>query len=174
MNKSDALKLGKIIKVHGKDGEMICTFDLDRAERLAGLKFIFIEIDRRLIPFLIESIQLDGNHARIKLEDIDNPEEAQAFIRLELYLPYADMPGLSEKEFHPHEIIGFSVVDKSKGEIGRVNDVLARPGQSLLQVIAHNKELLIPLAEELIIEVDKEKQLLVIDAPEGLIDLYLD
>lgn len=169
----EGIILGKIIKVQGKAGEMICHFSIDKPEWFSDIKFIFIDIDQRLIPYHIESLELSDNYARISLEDVHNPELAQKLVSRDIYLPKKDFPELTEREFYNNEIIGFTIIDKEKGEIGRVKDVLERPEQSLLQIIHQNTEILIPLAEDLIIKVNKKQKQLIIDIPEGLLDLYL-
>jgi len=174
MEKSDALKLGKIVKVQGKDGEVVCYFDIDSPERYGELQFIFIEINQRLIPFHIEALDLKANYARVRLEDISSPEEAHQIVNKEIYLPHIDLPELEDDQFYYHQLIGFSVIDRHKGEIGQIRDILERPEQSILQITYKDKEILIPLAEELITGIDRIKQEITIEAPEGLINLYLD
>lgn len=174
MEKSDALKLGEIIKIQGKDGEIVCYFDTKNPERYGSLEFIFIEIDQRLIPFHIQTMDLNGNYARVSLEDISGPEDAQQIVNRDIYTALGDLPYPEDKPPYIHEIIGFTVIDQDKGEIGRVMGILEQPEQSLMQIIHNDKEILIPLVEELILEVDKGKNQIIIEAPDGLIDLYMD
>jgi 16S rRNA processing protein RimM len=169
----DTIKLGKLVKIRGKEGEMICHFEIDNPENYNNLEFIHVEINQRLIPFRIISLEITGDHARISLKDIDNPEAAQELIKRNVYISIADLPRLPDKELYPHEIVGYKICDTEKGEIGTVKDILHKPEQPLLQVSHQGKELLIPLAAELIVEISKEKRCIIIDLPEGLIDLNL-
>ena len=75
--------------------------------------------------------------------------------------------------FYFHEIIGFTVVDTEKGELGPVTDVLEYPTQAILQVMKGKKEILIPILDQVIQNVDRDNKILTITAPEGLIDMYL-
>jgi len=52
--------------------------------------------------------------------------------------------------------------------------VLEYPNQALFQVFRDGKEILIPIQDEIITAVNREKKQILIDAPEGLIDLYLN
>ena len=174
MESSEYIQLGKIIKVQGKDGEMVCHFSIEEPERYSDLEFVFIELDQRFIPFHIEAIDLSGNYARLQLEDINTPEEAHKLVSREIYLPEKDFPGLPEEEFYFHEIIGFTAIDKERGEIGMINDVLERPEQSLLQIHHKGKEILVPLVDDFLVDINKAQKQLILKIPEGLIDLYIN
>ena len=167
----EAIKLGKLVKIQGKEGEMVCHFETDNPERFSNLEFIHVEINRRLIPFRVYSMEMTGNYARISLQDVNSPEAAKELIKREVYFSHADLPQLPEKELFTQEIIGYRVYDQDKNEIGQVMDILNKQEQSLLVVLHQGKELLIPLATELILEVGKEEKIIVIDLPEGLIEL---
>jgi 16S rRNA processing protein RimM len=71
-------------------------------------------------------------------------------------------------------VIGYTVSDRSYGEVGKLIAINDSAAQELL-VITHEsgKEVLIPLVDELFLGVDREQKVLTIDAPEGLIALYL-
>jgi 16S rRNA processing protein RimM len=114
---------------------------------------------------------ISGDYARISLQDIDSPEAAQELVNHDVFISKADLPQLPDKEFYPHEIVGYTIYNQDKVEIGKVKDILQKPEQPLFQVLHQGKELLIPLAMELILEISKEKRTITIDLPEGLIDL---
>ena len=78
-----------------------------------------------------------------------------------------------ERQFYYHEIVGFTVVDTEKGELGPVSQVLEYPTQAILQVMKDKKEILVPILDQVIQSVDRNKKILTITAPEGLIDMYL-
>ena len=80
---------------------------------------------------------------------------------------------LGSKKFYFHEIVGFKVVDTAKGELGPITEVLEYPTQAILQVMKGKKEILIPILDQVIQSVDRNKKILTITAPEGLIDMYL-
>jgi 16S rRNA processing protein RimM len=167
----DTFKIGRLVKVRGKEGELICHLEIDNPGKYSNLEFIHIELNRRLIPFRIESLEITGDYARISLQDIDNPEAARELVKHDVYVSESDRPQLPDQAFYPHEIVGYTVFNHEKNEIGKVKDILQKPEQHLLQVVHQNKELLIPLAMELILEINKEKRHIIIDLPEGLIDL---
>jgi 16S rRNA processing protein RimM len=109
----------------------------------------------------------------VKLADIDNEDEAVALVGSELYLPLAFLPPLKGNKFYYHEIMNFKVDDKKQGDIGNVKDVLDQTGQPIFIIQKGEKEILIPMTDEIIRKVDRKNKLIEIEAPEGLIDIYL-
>jgi 16S rRNA processing protein RimM len=90
-----------------------------------------------------------------------------------MYLPITELPSLKGNRFYYHEIIGFQVSDQQHGDIGVVEDILELPHQALFQIRFGEKEILIPIVDEIIKKVDRRKKVLLIEAPPGLIEIYL-
>jgi len=90
-----------------------------------------------------------------------------------LYLPLKFLPKLSGNKFYYHEIIGFTVMDKQHGNIGVITGVNDSVSQVLFEVKKDDKELLIPVADNIIDKVDRANKILYVTTPEGLVDLYL-
>ena len=84
------------------------------------------------------------------------------------------MKQIDHFRLNDHEIIGYSVEDENKGSIGTVVNVVDLKSNPLIVIDFKEKEILIPLVEELIVHVDQDSKRMKINAPEGLIDLYLD
>jgi 16S rRNA processing protein RimM len=167
--------LGKILKPIGLNGHLLIFLDVDDASYYQHLDAVFVFIGGNLIPFLIEEIKLrPGKQAVVKFQDIDSIDQTDLLTAASVYLPIADLPGLGENQFYFHEIIGFTVIDKNFGELGEIEQVLDYPLQALLQLKHNNKEILIPVADEIILKVDKQNRIIHIDAPEGLIEMYLE
>ncbi|MEN9440517.1 MAG: hypothetical protein RLZ33_593, partial [Bacteroidota bacterium] len=90
-----------------------------------------------------------------------------------LFLPAQILPKLSGKNFYDHEIVGFKVIDVNFGEVGVMESVIDLSVNPLLQIMNGSKEVLIPLIDGMVQEVDRKKKTLTINAPAGLIELYL-
>ena len=175
MNKEDCFNLGKITKAFGTKGELTLLLDVDDPNDYNSLDFFYADFDGEMIPYFIEKLILKNSKAVvIKLIDIDEPKAAAALINRMIYLPLDKLPALKEDQFYYHEIIGYTVIDDTLGETGVIKDVLELPMQELLQVDHNGKEILLPISDELILEVDRENKILYISAPEGLIELYLE
>jgi 16S rRNA processing protein RimM len=173
MNKNDCFNLGHITKTSGIKGEVVFYLDVDDPSHYRKLDSLFIELNGQLIPFFIESLQLRKNAAVVKLEGIDSAERAADLVKAQLWLPLSLLPPLKGTKFYFHEVIGFAVIDNVKGNIGTVEKVLDFPQQEILQVKNGEKEILVPVLKHIVKKVDRSAKVIEIEAPEGLIDLYL-
>lgn len=179
MNIEACYYLGYTSKVHGKQGELIVKPDVDFPEEYKNLESVFVQMnkkDQSLIPFFISNSQLLNNGTlKIKIEDIHTVDEAKSLVGKELYLPLDTLPQLSGTKFYYHEVIDFDVIDQEKGNIGKVKRVLDYPTQAIFEVInSSQKEILIPITDEVITKVDRDNKSIEVTTPEGLIDLYLE
>ena len=173
MKKEDCFYLGRVAKTHGLKGEVTLKIDADDPSAYVKMQHFFLEINKVLTPFFVEHVKMSSDKLFVKIKDIDTIEMAQNLVGREVYLPMEMLPKLSGKQFYFHEIVGFTVVDSVKGELGPISEVLEYPTQAILQVMKGKKEILIPILDQVIQKVDRDKKTLHITAPEGLIDMYL-
>ena len=110
---------------------------------------------------------------RVKFEDVDSEEDADDLMKSPLYLPLDLLPELDENQFYFHDIIGYQVEDLKKGPIGTITAINDMTSQALFEIDFNGNQILIPMNDSFIHKLDKEQKLLIVDAPEGLIDLYL-
>ncbi len=176
MRTEDCYYLGYVTKTFGYKGEVVIYLDTDNPTYYKNLESVFILMEGKLIPFFIEKIQLrvNSNEAIIRFQNVDTEQKAAQITGQEAYLPLAMLPPLKGNKFYFHEIIGFQVIDKQKGMIGTIDTVLEFPANPVLQIKVESKEVLVPARDEFIIKLDRQNKTITIDAPEGLIDLYLN
>ena len=173
MKREDCYQLGNVIKAHGLNGEIQIYLDVDVPEEYEELESIFILQGTKLIPFFIDTLQINSNKALTKLEGVDRREDAEALAGKEVYLPLSALPELEEDQYYYHDIIGFDFYDNGK-LLGIVENVIAFSAQTLLTVKVNNTEVLVPLQDEIIRSVDKAEQRVLANLPEGLLDIYLN
>ncbi len=175
MNKQDCYNLGHIAKIVGFKGQISAFIDATNPYEYSELESVFVEINNALVPFFIDSISInDKGFAKIKFEGVDTESEAKALVKKQLFLPLTILPKLEGNHFYYHEVEGFKVQDKAKGFIGEVIKVLEVNNNPLLELSFEGKEILIPLQDEFLLNVDRQNKILEVNCPEGLIDLYLD
>jgi 16S rRNA processing protein RimM len=174
MRKEDCFYLGKIAKKFSFKGEVLAYLDTDEPELYENLESVFVECNKHLVPFFIESSSLHKNDfLRIRFEDMTTEEDADAIIGNAIYLPLKMLPKLSGKKFYFHEIIGFEIEDKRCGIIGEIVSVNDTTAQPLFEVLNCDVEMLIPMVDHFIIKVDRENKKILMDLPEGLVEMYL-
>ena len=174
MNISSCFQLGYITRKHGLKGEVGIFIDADDPLFYENMESVFLKIKDELVPFFIEKITLQNNKGIVKFEEIDTLEDAEKLMGCEMYLPQDILPDLGENKFYYHEIIGYSLNDKFHGAIGKITDIYTNGNQDLIAAEFQQKEILIPIIDELILSVDKKEKILHVQLPDGLIDIYLD
>jgi 16S rRNA processing protein RimM len=174
MDKKDFYFLGKITKTSGYSGNLVFFFDVDDINQYNDLEAVFVDINNELIPFAISELKIKShNSAIVKLEDVSDEEEAIALIGSELYLPVSYLPPLSGKRFYFHEVTGFAVLDQNLGNLGKVDRIMDQSSQAILVINKDDKEILIPISDEIIKKVDRKNKTIEVETPEGLVDIYL-
>lgn len=176
MKKEECYYLGKVTKPNGYLGGLNIYLDVDTPHEYSGLDAVFIENRNSLIPYFIKKLTIHNskNTAVVYFEDIEDFDSAQQLVNRHLYLPLSTLPKLEGKKFYFHEIIGFNIIDKEKGLLGACKEVLDYPNQSLFQVFYQNKEILIPINDDIIESIDRKKKEILVKLPEGLLDVYLE
>ena len=175
MNKADCFHLGYVAKLHGFKGEVSLFLDVTNPEDYIDIDNVFIDINNQLTPFFIESFKLK-NHpfAAVKFEGINSEMDAKIILRKNLYLPSSILKELEGNNFYDHEVVGYKVIDEQYGEVGILESIIDLSVNPLIQVMNGSKEVLIPLLDDLVKKVDRDNKILYINAPTGLISLYLD
>ena len=175
MQKQDCFYLGKIVRKYSFKGELLVKLDTDQPELYENLDAVFIFVGNSLIPFFIESSQLHKSDLlRIKFEDVTTEEDADSLLKSDVYLPLELLPKLEGNQFYFHEVIGFKMIDSNFGTIGTIKGINDSTAQSLFEIDREGIEVLIPMNDELIKEVNRKNKTILVETPEGLIDLYIN
>ena len=174
MRKEDCFYLGKIAKKFSFKGEVLAYLDTDEPQLYQNLESVFVELNKTLVPFFIESSSLHKEKfLRVRFEDIQTEEDADEIMGSEIYLPLSMLPQLEGTQFYFHEVIGFDVLDTKHGNIGKISAINDSGAQPLFEINKNGIELLIPLIDDFIIDLDRKNKTITLETPEGLVDLYL-
>jgi 16S rRNA processing protein RimM len=174
MRKQECFYLGKIVSKYSFKGEVLVKLDSDDPELYESMESVFVSLRDSLVPFFIEQSRLHKSSLlRIKFEDVDSEEEADRIMGSELYLPLEFLPPLEGNKFYFHEVIGFTVIDQNFGKVGVITSINDTTNQALFVIDHKGTEILIPINDEFLTKVDREKKIIEVNAPAGLIELYL-
>lgn len=174
MRKEECFYLGKIAKKFSFKGEVLIYLDTDEPELYENMESVFVEFNKNLVPFFIENSSLHKNDfLRVRFEDVNNEEEADKIIGLPVYLPLKMLPKLTGNKFYFHEVIGFKVEDKRLGIVGEIQSINDTTAQPLFEVLNGEVEILIPMIDHFLVKIDRENKKVIMDLPEGLIEMYL-
>lgn len=173
MTKDKCFYVGRIVKTHGIKGEVTLRIDNEDFDEIEELDYFLLDVNDALIPFFVENIGFHSNKAFVLFQDMKSLEAASQLVGRAAYLPLELLPERSGNDFYSHEVVGFLVVDEVNGELGRVEEIIEYPTQSLIQIMKDGREILIPIHDDIIKDVDREGGKIFIKAPIGLIDMYL-
>ena len=173
MRKEDCFYLGRIVRKHSFRGEVVLKLDTDEPELYQEMESVFVNIGNNMIPFFIkDSLLQKGNQLRVNFETIQSEADADALLKAGVYLPLSMLPKLTGKKFYFHEIIGFAAEDVAYGAIGTVTGVNDSSAQPLFEIEKEGLQILVPMIDDFIVKIDREKQKILLKTPAGLLDMY--
>ena len=167
--------IGNTRKSYGIKGEMKLHINEEYLEDIFNLQVVFLKIHGKQVPYFIESVRT-GNALLVKFEDINSPEETVAIASKEIYALEKDLIPEEERMFEIEGLefekyVGFELIDTEKGRVGIIKEVVEYPQQEMAIVEYEKREILIPLNHDLIESIDETKKEMVLQLPEGLLEL---
>lgn len=173
IRQEEVFKIGKIGKPHGVKGEVSLMFEDDVFDRVDA-DYLVLLIDGILVPFFFEEYRFKSDEtALVKFCDIDTKEQAQELTGCDVYFSRK----LSEdgrEDMSLNEAENFKLLDANNDNslIGTVKSVDYSTVNTLFNVeTPDGKKIMIPASEDFIVDIDTEKHFIVVDLPEGLLDL---
>lgn len=169
--KDEIFLIGQITKIHGLKGELSFTTNSTILEEV-DVPFVVLEPQGLFVPFYIESVRMiNDTTGLLKLERVDSDDQAREFIGQSIYLPNMFLDEMDEVDFEAEFFVGFELIEEKKGKIGKVTAVDDSTANALFVVESGDNEILIPIADEFITEIDHKKKIIMVNLPEGLLDL---
>lgn len=176
IEEKDLTAVGKFLKTHALKGELNAILDIDPEFFSEGNPLV-IDVEGAFVPFYIESIRGKGASASlIKLEGVDDHEEAKAFVNEIIYVEKDSLKDFMADEeedlFLEDDLIGYRLVDEEAGEIGEVIRVDSSTVNVLLIIeTPEGEELFVPMADDFIKAIDEDKREILTSLPEELLNL---
>lgn len=175
MRKEDTFFVGTIVSKFSFKGEVLVKTDGDDLSLLENRESVFVELGKDLIPFFIEKCSYHkSNLLRIKFEEVDTERDAEALLRHHLFLPLSLLPKLTGNKFYYHEVIGFEVFDVNYGRVGVITRINDSSSQPIFEIAHEGQQILIPLHDDFLKEVNRKDKKITVQTPDGLIELYIN
>jgi len=169
---TDLLLVGRVARAHGNKGQVIVNPETDFAqERFAVGNEMVVEQGGRTATRRITAVRFHAGRPIVALDGIETMNDAEALAGAELKMPAAALGPLPANTFYRHDLVGCDVKDTAGRAIGRVTGVEGPMEQSRLVVAGAKGELLVPMAERICVSVDPAAKVIVIDPPDGLLEL---
>ena len=169
----DKICIGTLVATHGVDGTLILRHALGGRTDFPEVEVFFIETSKdELLPFFpTEAKVRNTSESFLRLEGIHTPERARGLLKKRVWLPASEARRLTAKNA-PISLLGYQVV--ADGEpLCQVLEVIEQPHQVLLRGMVQEKEVLLPLNESTLVEIDHAGLKVLLELPDGLLDVYL-
>lgn len=169
---SNYIHIGKFVATFGLQGELILKHALQKKTAFKNVKVLFAEeVKDSHIPYFLQQAKVkDTEEAYIKLEGIDTKEKARRFVQKKVWLQEEDFRMLAGKT-SPISLLSFLLINEGE-TLGPIEEVIEQPHQVLLRITLDNKEALIPLHDETLKKIDRNKKEVHVILPDGLLDVY--
>ena len=169
---SDLVLIARAVKTHGLKGEVVAELLTDFPERFEDLdQVVLVSPGGEQKTGSLEDFWFQKDRVVLKVGGYDDVDAAKDLIGYEFAVPESDRVQLEEDEFYDWELEGCTVKVGDES-IGQVRSVMKTGGTEIL-VISDDagKERLIPLAAPIVVKIDPDAKTIVVDPPEGLLDL---
>lgn len=168
----DKLEVGKIINTHGLRGEVKVVTWTDYPEVFEEIKYVWVKKktgDERLD---IKNIKYQKNNIILKFAQIDSIEDAEKYKNMVLFADRNQLPPLPEGMHYIVDLIGLEVYEEESGEkIGEIADVFNTGANDIYDVKREGKKnLLLPVIDECVKNVDLDNNRVTVHVMEGLDD----
>ena len=160
-------------RTRGLKGEVVADLLTDFPNRFQGLARLFaVAPGGERWPIQLENHWFQKDRVVLKFTGYDTVEAARALVGHDFCVPESESVRLAEDEYYDWELEGCNVETVAGEQVGIVRGVMRTGGVHLLVVVNEGKkDCLIPMVGSIIVSVDTLKELIVIDPPEGLLDL---
>lgn len=162
---ADLYKVGRIVNTQGLKGEVRIYPSTDYKEQFEEFETLFIKSDKTTVE--IEKVRYKGELVIAKFKGMNNINDVEKFKNEEVFI---DRDELEDIVFND-DLIGMKVICEINGELGILKDVLVNPTQDVYVIDSERfeKEILIPVVDEFVLEVNFETEEITVKLIEGMI-----
>lgn len=166
------LRVGVISSTHGIRGEVKVFPTTDEPKRFKVLKHVILKAKRETIELEIENVKFFKQFVILKFKGIDNINDIEKYKGAELWVTRENAVPLEEGEYFIADLIGLKVVTDEGKPLGVMKDVLQTGANDVYEVTMENgKEVLLPVIDECILDIDLDKGEILVHVMDGLLDL---
>ena len=163
--------MGQLLKPRGLDGSIWLRLFNDENSSLKYAKNVWIKkINENYFNLLVDIFKNSVKKSWIRFNGFNSREDAEKISGLDLFLSRKDFVILDDRETYLVDLIGIKVLDSDKNNIGVVIDTIIMPAQTLLVIDSSGSEILVPFAEPELLLFDRNKNVIMLNDVEGLLD----
>lgn len=169
---SELVVIARAVKPRGLKGEIVAELLTDFPERFEDVEeLVLVSPSGERTDGRLEDYWFQNDRVILKLAGYDDVDTAKELVGFEFAVPESERVPLPEDQYYDWELEGCTV-EVGNENIGKVKSVLKTGGAEILVVVdEENREQLIPLVDSIVVEIDPAGKRIVVDPPEGLLDL---
>ncbi len=167
------IAVGKLLKPHKLAGAFRFMLSRNLKSNKKLPKHFMVLQKGAYLPYFVHEVELTGfNEGLLKLEEINTPEQARSFAGQELYLTEKEVNTYFTKDAETLDfLVGYVVLNEEKVELGKITEIMETPAQVLATILHNGREVMIPLVDDFIVDINKRRKVIAVNLPEGLLDL---
>jgi 16S rRNA processing protein RimM len=168
----DMVLVGRIARAFGHRGQVIVNAATDFPEaRFAPGAVLHTQRDGRDATLTVTAARMHVRRPVLTLEGVDTMNDAEALAGLDLRVPESELTVLPPGSYYEHDLVGCEVVTRAGAGLGRVRAVESAAGPTRLVIGEGWGEIQVPLVEAICVEIDVAARRIVVDPPEGLVEV---
>ncbi len=161
--KQDYLLLGEIVRPQGIRGEVKVRHYTDDPDRFYDLEVVFLKRGENYDELNVEDARVQGDDVYLKLEGIDDRNEAEKLRNIQLWVDRDNAVELGEDEVFIADILGAKAFDTKGNPVGVLKDVLTPGGVDVFVLKTPKGTLMFPALKEVLLEMNADEGRLVLD-----------
>lgn len=170
LSDNELFDFGTIVGLHGLRGDLKVIPHVAGANFLSHAQSISLrDQSGSLASYALDRTSAHKGNVLMRLAEVGSVDQAEGLVGMSVLMPLADLPELPDGKYYWHEVQGFTVFDRHRGEIGLLQGLFTTAAHEVYEVNGRFGEVLIPVVDKFIVDVDLEEKRIQVDLPEGLI-----
>lgn len=168
----DLLQVGVITSTHGIKGEVKVFPTTDDPTRYSYLKDVILDTGKEKIDLKVAGVKYFKQYVIVKFKGINDINDIEKYKGSTLWVTRENAVPLEENEYFIADLIGLKVVTDEGEEFGELTDVMQTGANDVYVVETYKdkQEVLLPVIDECVLDVDLEKGIVTVHIMEGLLD----
>lgn len=166
--------IGKVHSAQGIKGELYISIFAEEAAWVDQWEEVHLSQENENAPSLTHEIDWWREHAKqkrwgyvVRLKDIKNRNQAEELVGMKVYIPEAFLVSQEGESMYLREVLGFRVIDESRGDVGEIIGFSGSDFQDLLVIENEKGVFEVPFVEPILKKMDKDNKQLLMDIPFG-------
>lgn len=176
ITENQLIEIGYITKLHGLKGEMQATITDPVFDDVKRCPYLVVCLDGIYVPFFLTDYRFrSATSILFSFDGIDTQAKAAPFCGQTLYFDRRCFTRREEEQYdadveEEQGYIGYQIIDRVLGTIGPVTGIDDQTANVLFLVEYQGSEIMIPAADDLVLEIDDSARTILMDLPQGLIN----